>query len=681
MINSTEQTFWRRHAHLAGVLLIAALGIAHLVLTNVYEIAVSNVATPAFKPYSYLIAAFVVAVALAAWTYSRSAKSTIASRPVLLAVLACALGGFALTEMYLWGFDLDDKWIYYRMSRNVLTTGLPLWNANEMALVGASFVYPYLVSLPNLLGDWPVWDLYQRVIGIAFTLAIGALVLRKFGLNAASVLCVSAILLYEPLSQWSIGGMETSFATLWLVAALLLYLFKQGNSLLFWFLLGALIYIRPDAILIGVGAFVARFVRGPMDVADWLKNGVAFSLPIITFMVQNQVLFGFPLPLVFLVKGWNCAYCGYDPLYEKIFVGLLHNLSGFATSALITLFSCAGVWRVLRGVRLGRTRKAPVVVAQPLAFDLYAGLGVFMVYHVIGGYQHMNFTFRYWIPGIIGMVVVSLYALQNSGTGTQLGSGATDRLSLFERIGLRSCPTSLLWALFVLQFSQTALATYQARHYDFSLTIAAKRDRMSTDSYATYLVDWFQAGIDLRAIGVKPTDKLYLMQGMLTGAMTEGYLVDQFYFPPTQTQFPELRSCKTLPWDSHACDIYYDYVITFADKKYWPETHESIKEYKTIAVLRRKNYPIPPVPVDLKAVRIAAGTFDFHWDATAKGETRYDLEVSTRDAKGATLTRTEWVQPVGRRHRIDMESIVSGSARIRACNDKGCSDWTEANRF
>lgn len=667
----------KRH-RLAGTVVILVLGAAYIGLTNVYGLARGETAKQ-FPAYWIFIAFFVACLIFAAVVYGKAAgrARALPARRTLIVALSLVFILFVLLEAYLWPFDLDDKWVYYRMSKNVLTTGLPLWNADERALVGASFVYPYLVSIANLFGDWPVWDLYQKSIGIAFTLAICGIVLWRFQLNALTVLCVSAILLYEPLAQWSLGGLETSFATLWIVASICIYLFSQGRSTLFWFLVGALIYIRPDAILLGVGAFAARFLRDPRDIRGWITNGIAFSVPILLFLIQNKLLFGYPLPLVFLVKGWKCAYCGTDPIYYKAYMGLFHNLSGIVTSLVITILSLAAIWRVFRDARVHPSLSAPLTVRQPICFDLFVGLAVYMGYHIIGGYQHMNFTFRYWVPAIIGMLVVSLYVLSKATPRSPSGTWHPD-MSLFERIGFSASSASVLAALLLMQSAQTALAAYQARHIDLTLTAAPQRDQFSIDSYAAYLRDWFQAGLDLRALDVRPDEKLFLMQGMLTGALTNSYLVDQFYFPPRKSKFPELRRCNSLPEDSHACDINYDYLITFADKKYWPATHESVKAYTTIAVLRRRDFPVPATPANLQAIPVAPKVVELRWRMPTKGEMHYDVELSMLRPDGRSVTSTEWVQPGARSYRV---VGTSGSARIRACNTKGCSDWSAATKL
>jgi len=88
-------------------------------------------------------------------------------------------------------------------------------------------------------------------------------------------------------------------------------------------------------------------------------------------------------------------------------MGMIHMLSAISVSILLSLLLLIAVGFLVRGTRLARNVTRPVVTSFPLQFDLLVGLAVYLGYHVVGGYQHMNFTFRYWIPGLIGAAVVA----------------------------------------------------------------------------------------------------------------------------------------------------------------------------------------------------------------------------------------------------------------------------------
>jgi hypothetical protein len=121
--------------------------------------------------------------------------------------------------------------------------------------------------------------------------------------------------------------------------------------------------------------------------------------------------------------------------------------------------------------------------------------------------------------------------------------------------------------------------------------------------------------------------------------------------------------------DQFNCAILYDYYIALADRQTWPPSHEVWKEYPTIAVLKRKDFPAPDTPTELNGVRIAADIVDLKWQPVF-GE--FYSEIEATDSGERKVTK---VPPGYRRFRLDK---VSGnvSARIRACNNKGCSSWS-----
>jgi hypothetical protein len=565
----------------------------------------------------------------------------------------------------IWNFDLDDKWVYYRVSENVLSSGLPLWNVNERALVGASFFYPYLLSLGHFFGGPEQWSNFEKVIGVLFHFAAVAIILRYFGHTAIGVVCSAALLLFEPSLQWALGGLETSLTTLWIIIAIIFYMRRGEDHWLFWLMCGLLIYIRPDAILLGVGAFIGRFLRNPTHLRRHIVAGLVFSAPILVFLVSNQILFGFPLPLVFLVKGWNCVYCGDLPFYSRIPIGMIHMLSGISVSILLGLLLCLAIPFLVQRTRISSNIAQPVVTELPLQFDLMLGFAFYLGYHVVGGYQHMNFTFRYWIPGLVGAAVVGGEIIRQtmSNVAREPNSGA------LAGVAARLLATPVLIGLLASQIVQSAFATYEGKHVDITLTVAPWRDQLSVDSYAEYLASWYQAGHDLSTVVTKD-DRLFLF-AMMTGALTKGYLVDQFYFPPRASKYWDLRQCLSKPPNQFNCDILYDYYVVLPDRKYWPPSHELWKEYpQRIAILKRKDFPVPDVPTELSGVRVAADIVELKWQPVV-GE--FYSEIEAKDAAGQKVTK---VPPGYREFRLE-ELSGNVSARMRACNNKGCSNWSQ----
>ncbi len=647
---------------LLATLLFAFAALWFLFISGILRTAVGPEADRGF----WLFAAGYLLVALAAAGITFFVND--ADRPLPKSMVWWALGissALALTIIAsIWNFDLDDKWVYYRVSENVLSSGLPLWNLNERALVGASFFYPYLLSIGHFFGGPEQWSNFEKVIGVVFHFAAAALVLRYFGLTAIGLLCSATILLFEPSLQWALGGLETSLTTLWIIVAIIFYMRRGADNWLFWLLCGLLIYIRPDAILLGVGAFIGRFLREPTLFRKHVVAGLVFSAPILVYLASNQILFGFPLPLVFLVKGWNCAYCGDLPFYNRILMGMIHMLSGISVSVLLGLLLFLAISFLVQKTRISRNIARPVVTPFPLQFDLMLGFAFYLGYHVVGGYQHMNFTFRYWIPGLMGAAVVSgdiiRQALSIMATGR-------DGAALPE-VAARVLTAPVLVGLLAVQIVQSGFATYEGKYIDITLTVAPLRDDFSVDSYAEYLTAWYRAGHDLSSVVTKD-DRLFLGPAMMTGALTDGYLVDQFYFPPRESKYWDLRQCVPQLPDQFNCAILYDYYMLL-DGQSWPPSHELWKEYpRRLVVLKRKDFPVPDIPSELTGTRISDNIVQLKW-RPAVGEFYSEIEI--KDASGQRVTK---VPPGYRQFNLGVSGSVS--ARIRACNDKGCSSWSE----
>src|SRR5258707_13621762 len=109
-----------------------------------------------------------------------------------------------------------------------------------------------------------------------------------------------------------------------------------------------MIWLRPDAILIGIGLFIAELWLAPRPLTQNLGRGLAFSATILLFLGINYVYFMNPLPTPFYIKGWNKAFSNFYPLYIDVGVGATHLISGILVSFLVTTIIAAGLWQLFR---------------------------------------------------------------------------------------------------------------------------------------------------------------------------------------------------------------------------------------------------------------------------------------------------------------------------------------------
>jgi hypothetical protein len=426
-----------------------------------------------------------------------------------------------------------------------------------------------LAAPGHFFGDYRDWETWSKLVGLAFHFATAALIVAVLGSQPIAIMTAAAFVLYVPTLLWSLGGLETPVAIFAVVALILFYLQRGSDSLWFWVLSGAMVWLRPDAILIGVGIFIAELWLAPRSLIQNLFRGLAFSAPILLFLGINYVYFITPLPTPFYIKGWNKAFSGNHPWYVDLGVGAVHLISGILVSFLVTTIIAAGLWQLLRSARFAASVRRPLITEWPRHFCVLIASIVFLAYHVKGGYQHMSFTFRYFLPGIFCLLLMSGHLLARATTGALPGWLRLDT------------PKIAVFAI-LLQLMQSLFVGYHAKWNDLSLTAAPLRDRFSVAGYSEWMKSWLQAGEDLRAVA-KPTDRIWVGQGMAPAGLTDSYLRDQFYAAPRWSKFEDFRSCA-----SEAC-LYSlsDYILTFPGAAHVPAGFEVMKSYSNIQILRR----------------------------------------------------------------------------------------------
>jgi hypothetical protein len=296
---------------------------------------------------------------------------------------------------------------------------------------------------------------------------------------------------------------------------------------------------------------------------------LAFSIPILLFLGINYVYFMNPLPTPFYIKGWNKAFSGNHPWYVDLEVGATHLISAILVSFLVTTIIAAGLWQLFRSAKFVATLRSPPATDWPRHFCVVIGSIVFLAYHVKGGYQHMSFTFRYFLPGIFCLLVMSAHLLIRAKPPI---------LPAWMRL---DTPQIAVFAI-LLQLPLSFWVGYHAKWNDLTLTAAHLRDRFSVAGYSDWMKVWLQAGEDLRAVA-KPTDRIWVGQGMAPAGLTDSYLRDQFYAPPKWSKFEDYQKCN----NENCLFSLSDYILTFPGPERVPPGFEVFKSYSNIQTLRR----------------------------------------------------------------------------------------------
>jgi hypothetical protein len=603
-------------AYIAAFLFLSAIG---LIAAGYHQPDLLAVPDPQGLTYPVSLLTLVGAALLcgALWVYGTVwLRAALITRTSLLAATVIGLSYLsALAALWAtWSFNLDDKYIFMRTTRNLVRYGLPYWNPGERVNVQTSFIWPYLTAPGVWFGDW---DLFARIVGIAsfvLTSVVIALQVRDVLLRAVAA---AAVILFLPLLLWSQGALETSFATLVLIATAC-YAFRRGiASPLVWLLFGSMAFIRPDVVLVGVGVGAVYGLFGGGVLRRRILMGFLLIAPVLAFIVMNIALFDFPFPRPFYIKGWNKSFSGSYPLYYDIYIGMSHLVSALSLSVVwVTLLGVFG-WRIARKGR-GTWRLDELALA--------AGALVHLAYVVVGGYQHMNYTFRYYIPSMVLLLFVAIIHVDRA-----IAAGALRPRALLM--------SALVWGSLFVQIPFFAWTTYHANWHEMALTFSPLRDRFSVHSYAAYMDTWLEAGEYLKRIE-RPGDRVFQWRDIAGSAMTDMYVMDQYYAPPTLSSHPDIRGCTA----SLSCVRLYDYLMTGAEPNVARTlpTHLVVQRYHNLWIMKRAtrvvdDLPAATAPASAATVRLADVQVSGERAETVDGGTGLRLAASTSAAPVLTL--------------------------------------------
>jgi hypothetical protein len=457
------------------------------------------------------------------------------------AILAICIGVFIWSSFYLWPFDLDDKWMLYRTSARVLEVGYPTWNLQERINLNTSLIWPYIISLTHyaerMTGQLEAWDNSIKIIGRVLLVAIACLFwfIHHKSIRAISI---AAILLYVPLSLWSLGGIETLASCFWLALATWLFVKLGAGNPVSWFALAAAVLFRPELSLVAAGAFVPYFLFDKSSITSKFISGVSAAIPIAGYLAHNQLIFDDPLPTPAYAKVLQAKYeAGFD-----IFNNSVHFFSALVNSPLVLAFGALLVCALWRGRRL----------ASPLLY-LSVGLLVLIITTIGLGYKHMGFGFRYFLPHIVMMITLSGLAWELLVSTKPISEKNSSKFKVF---GIPAKPFMVATVL-VVSFPLSVFFSYYVKYNDFSMTRALHRDQFALMTYLGHTQLWMKHGVYLRE-HAKPTDRLWVKNAynVAGGAISGLYSLDDFFVPRTRSYIKRLRSCH-----ERTCYPYFDYVF------------------------------------------------------------------------------------------------------------------------
>lgn len=533
--------------------------------------------------FHILIPVLIIFTLLYSFSYDKLNNFFIRYKKLLLFTFVfLSLLSFFLIIFRNWHFQTDDKWVYYRTSLNVLEYFLPYWNPGDRVNVQASAIWPYFSSIGHIFGSW---ELFTNSWSLLMVFLISLFFYVSIEDKRYALIGFSSILLFFPMILWAMGGQETTTNVLLLLLVSFYFLKNKKIPYLVWISLGAFMWLRPDCILIGAGAFSLYFLFDKND--DYkrkIKCGISFAAPILVYLAWNIYFFDKPFPTPYYVKGLNKVFSGIYPMYYDIYIGSIHFLSALAVIPVAAL-SIFYLIRFLSFNLFSKNLSLNMDLVKSPVVWLISGCLAHVFYVILMGYQHMNFSFRYQIPSIILLFWFSLILLSQSYNLNFISKKLKEKfIKSLSKISIMNIPLGLLIGFY-------------AASIDLTLTRAPLRDLFSTDAYTSYVRSWLNAGEYMKA-NFKKEDKIFLFQNLAGASLIESYAIDQFYFPITTSRFKELKDA----WNKYHNDYLYEhfeYILSFPDREFNKNflLHDEHKVFglpknesqETLIILKRKD--------------------------------------------------------------------------------------------
>lgn len=229
-------------------------------------------------------------------------KSLVHSAPWLgLAGVTLAFVALALAFELL----MDDAYISSRYADNLARGQGLVFNAGERVEGYSNFSWTVILAALLRLGIDPVAA--SRVLGVVWGAAVvaatgWAMVRLRGRLDAAALAATVLVAANVPLALWSTSGMETSFFTLLVTLAVVLWMLPAAPDRARWgacvlFALGAL--TRPDGALF----FGSSFLALPASAGRRrVQEALAFCLPLAVHLGWKWQYYGELLPNTYYAK-------------------------------------------------------------------------------------------------------------------------------------------------------------------------------------------------------------------------------------------------------------------------------------------------------------------------------------------------------------------------------------------
>ncbi|MCB9665346.1 MAG: hypothetical protein H6732_14640 [Alphaproteobacteria bacterium] len=227
---------------------------------------------------------------------------------VRAALLAAAVLGAYLLAVHHHAFLGDDAYISFRYAAHLAAGDGPVYNPGERVEGYTNPSWVALMALVLAAGGSP--ERASMWVGTASGAGV-LLLLARVGprpwTQPLAWLAPACLAVNRSFAAWSTGGLETTFFTLWVVAAFVAWTQERAHgrpgASAVWLVLAAL--TRPEGLLLGVLAWLSwlpAWVRGRAGRTRGVAWTAAWLLPLAVHLAWRLHYYGHPLPNTFYAK-------------------------------------------------------------------------------------------------------------------------------------------------------------------------------------------------------------------------------------------------------------------------------------------------------------------------------------------------------------------------------------------
>lgn len=267
---------------------------------------------------------------MAEGAYAHGGRLSFRLKAALAAIVASGLSAAvflaAAETMLRLGYPLDDAWIHQVYARNVGLHGEWAFAAGEPSAGSTSPLWVAYLALGYLLRlPHQFWTYLGGVLLLAVLGWLSARWLRsRLPAQGHLLWVIAAVMPLEWHLVWAaLSGMETvAFAAL-AVATLYLDERQGAPTALLGGLIGVGVWLRPEALLLGVVP-VGRRLMQPRDgwVGDLVRLGLGAALPLTGYLLLQRALSGNWWPNTFFAKQAEYMLLREIPLWIRLLAQL-----------------------------------------------------------------------------------------------------------------------------------------------------------------------------------------------------------------------------------------------------------------------------------------------------------------------------------------------------------------------